>query len=230
MVIDTTWFGSQNCIILYWDHNQQHLQYWHYAEREHSGLVAKDLQKLRRQKVVCASTTTDPGKIILKAVKSVYPDIPKQRCLVHIQRESLNWLTRKPKDPASKHLVPLIQQLPAIKTKEESIKWLQYYSSWKKRWIDYLYKERGEHSDYSKKPSRILRVVSYLDRAVEGMFCFIENPAIPWNTNGLEGRLSSLKQHYRQHRGMISSLRKSYLAWYITVIVNKCKSPTRNCY
>jgi len=221
MVIDTTWFGKTDCLTLYWDHNRQYLQYWRYGSAENSDSIVEDLLNLKEKGVVCASTTTDSSKIILKAIQTVYPDIPKQRCLVHLQREALNWLTRKPKDDPSQQLILLVNRLVLIRTKAESKVWLDDFSNWSNTWLDYLQRQRGNHYDYSQRSSRILRIASYLSRSLNGIFCHLDSNSIPWNTNGLEGRLSPLKQHYRQHRGLNTLLRKSYLSWYATYIINK---------
>jgi hypothetical protein len=221
MVVDTTWFGKEICLTLYWDHNQQYLQWWRYGLKELSEPITTDFKALRCHKVICTSTTTDSSKIILKSIEAVYPGIPKQRCLIHIHRESLNWLTRNPTDKPSQELVVLINQLLKIYTKQVSEDWIKSFSIWKKRWIKRLYQQRGERYNYSKKVSRILRVASYINRSLDGLFCYLDNLEIPWNTNGLEGRLSALKQHYRQHRGLSQKLLESYFGWYIHLIINK---------
>lgn len=231
LVIDTTWFTKENCLTLYWDHNQQYVQHWKYSNRELSDKITEDLLFLKEHGVKLVSTTSDSSKIILKAVNTVYPEIPKQRCLIHLHRESLNWLTREPKDLPSQELVKLIHNLLTVRTLKDKIKWLERFNLWKQKWLSSLKQLRGPKYDYSQRASRILRVVTYLNRSLDGLFTYLDNSLIPWHTNGLEGRFGSLKQHYRQHRGLIRQLRGSYLAWYVTVIINKSKNlPTHLCY
>jgi hypothetical protein len=62
--------------------------------------------------------------------------------------------------------------------------------------------------------SDLIRARSMLLNALPHMFYYLDDPAIPPTTNGLEGYFARLKNHYRQHRGLAPSLRPNYFAWY----------------
>lgn len=51
-------------------------------------------------------------------------------------------------------------------------------------------------------------------RALPDMFYYLDDPAVPISTSGLEGYFSRLKRHYRQHRGLSKLKLKSYFQWY----------------
>ena len=62
--------------------------------------------------------------------------------------------------------------------------------------------------------SDLKRARSMLIKALPHMFHYLDDPAIPTTTNGLEGYFARLKNHYRHHRGLAITLRPNYFAWY----------------
>lgn len=120
LIIDATWFKRNHCLLVYWDHNQQKAQWWRYATSENGFEISQDLWQLQDRGVFCASITSDGGTGLNTAINLVYPSIPHQRCLVHVQRQSLAWLTRNPKTIPGQQLKPLIQTLSTIETREQA--------------------------------------------------------------------------------------------------------------
>lgn len=228
LIIDATWFRRDCCLLVYWDHDLQRVQRWRYTTSENGFEIAKDLRQLRTKGVICASITSDGGKGINTAISCVYPTTPHQRCIVHIQRYGLAWLTRNPKTIPGQQLKPLVQQLSKVKTKKQADRWIKKVLAWEKRWSWFLkertYQEGTRSWWYTHKSLR--RVRALVINAVPNLFHYLEDSKIPKTSNGLEGRFGSLKMHYRQHRGLSKKRRKAYLAWYLTVVVNGEK-PTR---
>ena len=193
------------------------------------------MEKLREAGVTCSSVTSDGKRSTVSAVKSVYPDIPHQRCIIHVHRYASARITRRPRTQAGKEIQLIAHALLAIRTHEDKERWLVAYQYWCGRWEEFL-KEKS--CGISQKTGQIiswfthksLRAVrTHLNNALPHLFHYLDDKNISKDTNGLEGRFSSFKQHYRQHRGLSPKRRKGYIAWYITVIVNK-DSPTRNGY
>ena len=89
LVLDATWFGRQHCFLIYWDADLKHTQWWRYATSENSDEIIQDLINLKKANVICSSITSDGGGGIRKAVEMVYPNIPHQRCITHVQRLGL---------------------------------------------------------------------------------------------------------------------------------------------
>ena len=116
LIIDATWFKRNHCLIVYWDHDRQNVQRWRYTTSENGVEITQDLRWLQDRGVLCASITSDGGTGLNTAVNLVYPDIPHQRCVVHVQRQGLAWLTRNPKTIPGQQLKPFIQQLSTIET------------------------------------------------------------------------------------------------------------------
>ncbi len=233
LVIDATWFKRESCIIVYWDSGLKKIQWWHYTEGERLLVVLGDLNKLEEKGVVLTSATSDGAKGIQAAVNIKYPEIPHQRCMVHLQRLSLALITRKPRTCAGQEIKPLVKLLSAIDTVEKKKQWIKSFEKWCAKHENFL-KEKtypethvvnGKRWWYTHKSLR--RVRALIANAIPNLFYYLDDENIPKTSNGLEGRFSSLKQHYRQHRGLSKKRREAYLAWYITVVVNK-ELPTRS--
>lgn len=157
----------------------------------------------------------------------LYPSIPHQRCVVHVQRLGSILLTCRPKTLAGRDLKLLLKMLSAVRSPQERDDWLLAFQSWYDRWDEFL-KERSSSPETGRSwyTHRFLRKVRTLIRnAIPDLFWYVEDPSIPKDTNGLEGRFSGLKFHYRQHRGMSLERRSAYLAWYVSTVINRT-SPT----
>lgn len=238
MVIDGTWFGRGSCFLVYWDHDREHAQRWRYTTGERTFEAWEDLRKLKEQGVIPASVTSDGARGIVNAVSMMYLDIPHQRCITHLQRQCLALITQKPRHQAGREIKGIVQELSQISSHELKGQWLGKFNGWCNRWDGYLgekthakdlpeeerYKAKGRKWWYTHGSLR--RVRASIQNAIPDLFHYLDDPAIPKTSNGLEGRFSSLKQHYRQHKGLSEERRGAYLAWYLTVVVNGEK-PTR---
>lgn len=231
VIIDATWFKRNHCLLVYWDHDRQRVQCWRYTTSENGVEITHDLRWLKARGVICVSITSDGSTGINTAVNLVYPDIPHQRCVVHVQRQALAWLTRNPKTVSGQQVKPLIQELSTIEAWEHAHQWTTAVLGWEKHWNTFL-KQRTYFPGtkrwwYTHRSLRKVR--SLVIHAIPNLFHYLDDPSIPKTSNGLEGRFGSLKNHYRQHRGLSRERREGYLAWYLTVVVNGEK-PTRFDY
>jgi len=116
--LDATYF-EQFCMLCYQDHDDGYTQLIRFSNGEHFGEIKEDLDNLIKLGVHIESITTDGHKSILKAIKKSLPDVIVQRCLVHIQRMCLLWLTRFPKHDAGMELRRLV--LRYCKSKQKMI-------------------------------------------------------------------------------------------------------------
>lgn len=233
LILDGTWFKrKENCALVYWDFDLKHVQWWRYSTGERSFEISKDLRELKKAGVILKSVTSDGAAGIVRAVQAEYPEIPHQRCVTHLQRDTRRLVTQRPRTDAAKELSPLIPRLSDIETDEGKDKWIKHLRDWSCCWDSFL-KERsyGFREDgrktwwYTHKQLR--RAESLVRHAIPNLFHYLDDETIPKTSNGLEGRFSSFKQHYRQHRGLSKRRRGGYIAWYLTVVVNN-DSPTRN--
>src|SRR5690606_20964891 len=105
--MDATSF-SNFCLVAYQDEFDGYTELIRFTDDEHYPEIKEDLENLIRLGVQLESITTDGHKSILKAIKKSVPDVLVQRCLVHIQRMCLIWLTRLPKHNSGQELRRLV--------------------------------------------------------------------------------------------------------------------------
>lgn len=156
------------------------------------------------------SATVDGNPQVIKLLKTLWPNIIIQRCLVHIQRQGLMWCRRFPKRTDAKHLRALFNRVTYIRTTKERDLFLSDLNLWEQRFGKQIEEKIGRgrvFSDLKKARSMLLK-------AVPNMFHYLDNHNIPFSTNGLEGYFSRLKADYRKHRGLSPKKRGNYFKWY----------------
>ncbi|RYY67039.1 MAG: transposase [Chitinophagaceae bacterium] len=214
--LDATYFG-QFCLLCYQDGEDGYTQLVRFTDGEHYAEIKEDLDNLIKLGVHIESITTDGHKSMLKAIRKSLPDVPAQRCLVHIQRMCLLWLTKFPRHQAGVELRTLVLMLLRIKTYNDRLYWTGELQEWHSRHETFL-KEKTFHEPtgrywYTHKLLR--RSYFTIKRALPNMFHFLYNPKIPSTTNGIEGFFSHLKNHLDLHRGLTVKHRIDFIKWYV---------------
>jgi hypothetical protein len=214
--MDATYFSSF-CLVAYQDDFDGYTQLVRFTDGEHFEEIKEDLHNLIKLGVRLESITTDGHKSVLKAIKKSLPDVIVQRCLVHIQRMCLLWLTRYPKHTAGQELRSLILMLLKIKTHNDKIYWINLFNEWYKAHKSHIDKRtyNPDTGKYWYTHKLLRRSHQVIKRALPNMFHYLENPAIPKTTNGIEGYFSHLKNHLDLHRGLTPKNRINFIKWYI---------------
>lgn len=127
--MDATYF-EKFCLICYQDNLDGYTQLIRFTDSEDYQEMKEDLENLIKLGIQIESITTDGHKSILKAIKNAIPEAKVQRCLVHIQRMCLLWLTRYPKQIAGQELRSIVLKLLKIQTQNDKIFWIQEFSNW----------------------------------------------------------------------------------------------------
>ena len=214
--MDATYF-QQFCLLCYQDHKDGYTQLIRFTDGEHYQEIKEDLDNLIRLGVQIESVTTDGHKSILKAIKKSLPSVLVQRCLVHIQRMCLLWLTRFPKHLAAIELRRLVLMLLYIKTNNDRLYWIKKLIHWYEQHKNYLqektYNEKTGRYWYTHKLVR--RSYFTIKRALPNMFHYLSNPQIPSSTNGIEGFFGHLKNHLDLHRGLTVKNIINFIKWYV---------------
>ena len=156
------------------------------------------------------SCTTDGNPQVIRTIKTLWPGIMAQRCLVHIQRQGLSWCRRSPKTDYARELRALFSIVTYINTEAERDSFIEEFICWEEMYGSAIAKQPEKGEVFSD----IKRARSMLLKALPDMFHYIDKHNIPRSTNGLEGYFSRLKRHYRQHRGLAPKKRENYFAWY----------------
>ena len=204
-------------MVCYQDNKDGYTQLIRFSDGEHYQEIKEDIDNLIKLGVRLESITTDGHKSILKAIKKSDPDIRVQRCLVHIQRMCLLWLTQYPKHPSAQELRRIVLLLPKIKTENDRLYWTRKLNAWYDTYKDYInektYNLESERYWYTHKNLR--RSYMTIKKALPNMFHYLSNPKIPKTTNGIEGFFGHLKNHLDLHRGLTLKNRINFIRWYI---------------
>ena len=156
------------------------------------------------------SCTTDGNSQAIACLKTVWPELIIQRCLVHIQRQGLMWCRVNPRTTEAKKLRKLFVAVTTIKTVEQKDLFLKALDKW----------EKAYGRKIACRPEKgwifpdLKRARSVLLKALPDMFHYLENHSIPFTTNQIEGYFSRLKDKYHDHRGLSPQRRRSYFTWY----------------
>jgi hypothetical protein len=214
--MDATYF-KKFCLLCYQDHEDGYTQLIRFSDGEHYEEIKEDLNNLIKLGVQIESITTDGHKSMLKAIRKALPDVITQRCLVHIQRMCLLWLTRFPKHQAGHELRQHILLLMKIKSNNDRIYWTRELELWYKRHKDYLQEKTFQENTgrYWFTHKLLRRSYFTIKRALPNMFHYLSDPAIPSTTNGIEGFFSHLKNHLDLHRGLTVRHRIDFIKWYV---------------
>ncbi len=156
------------------------------------------------------SFTVDGNPQVIRTIKTLWPDILIQRCLVHIQRQGLMWCRHKPRTTYARKLRDIFLQVTRIRTVLERDRFLKSVDRWENEYGEYIH----IHPERGRVFSDVKRARSMLLKAMPDMFHYLDNQGIPFSTNGLEGYFSRLKRDYRQHRGLTKQKLNNYFAWY----------------
>ena len=214
--LDATYF-EQFCLLCYQDDEDGYTQLIRFTDGEHYEEIKEDLDNLLKLGIQIESITSDGHKSILKAIKKSVPDAYAQRCLVHIQRMCLLWLTQYPKHIAGQELRQLVLLILKIKTENDRRYWTRELQQWSEHHKQYLnertYNTETERYWFTHKLLR--RSYTTIKRALPNMFHYLSNAKIPRTTNGIEGYFSHLKNHLDIHRGLTVKHRINFIKWYI---------------
>jgi hypothetical protein len=170
-------------------------------------------EPLKSKSLSPRSCTVDGNPHVIKTLKTLWPDIIIQRCLVHIQRQGLMWCRQNPQRFDAKELRYIFLHVPYIKSYEQRDALLQEIHKWELRWGIFI----DAQPEHGKVFSDLKRARSMLLKAIPDMFHYLDDPSIPPTTNGLEGYFARLKQRYCQHRGLTPSKRHNYFQWYFNL-------------
>ena len=221
LIIDGT-YTSDFCILNYLDNDLKYLQFYNIVKRENYNNYVADLELLKQSGLNIVSITSDGQKGLIKAINRVFPNIIHQRCIIHVQRMSLIYLTRFPKTDAGITFRYWVKKLHEINSYEKRDFWIMQFSGWCRKYDSFL-KEKSESLSgrkwYTHKLLR--RTRSLIKNALPNIFYYLDNPEIPKSSNGLECRFSYLKNNLAIHRGLTKKNRRNFILWYNYFKYNK---------
>jgi len=214
LMIDGTYFG-EICLLNYFDNDLKHLQYYEIVKQENYLDFKLGLELLKTAGLNIVSITSDGDRGLIMAINEVFPGIVHQRCIVHVQRMGLAYLTRFPKYPAGRELRKIVLDLHKVSDYKDRSEWINRYRNWESEYYNFL-SERTEFLSDKRlyKHYGIRQVRTLVNNTLPHLFHYLDDPKIPKSNNGLERRFSYLKNNLRIHRGLSQEHRKSFLLWY----------------
>lgn len=206
----------------------EHVLNWQWATSENSAAYKALLAPLAPADLI----TTDGAGGALKAIKALWPDTPIQRCLVHIDRQSLRDLAASPRSAAGKALLKLLQELKEIETIEAARQWLTKLNAFHLLYKDWLNQRTQAKQDpaYAARTGkkwwythqRTRRVYQRLQRLQRQgqLFAYLQHPdgtprdkPLKEHTNEAESINSVLRGLLQAHRGASSQHQAQILEW-----------------
>ena len=130
LLIDGTYYSDNHCLIVYRAENIRRTLFYRFTRAEDDDEIASDLVNIRSMGYKVIGITTDGGDNIVRGVEYVYPDVHRQRCVVHVQRECLNSITLHPRSPEARLLRNLVMKLNDVRSTNDKLYWLSMYRKW----------------------------------------------------------------------------------------------------
>jgi transposase-like protein len=210
MVYDATYFHKDGCLLNLMDATNQRIVAHRYVHKESFREAYPWFLDLRRQGLSPSFITTDGEISVLRAMKAVWPQAKKQRCLYHLQHEGMRWLRTYPKTEAGKALRTILSTLSSVRTVQEKDSFINGYQYWLSQYKDYALWKAGP----TVAGKDLRRTMVLINNALPDMFHYLEDRKVHATTNALEGFHSRLKGDYRRHRGLTKEHRIQFINWY----------------
>lgn len=196
-------------IVFFYFFNRENYDSWHFV-----------LNKIRQEYGIPPCIVSDGQKGLRKAIRELFPNTKHQRCLAHIIRLSLAWLTKNPKTKAGIELRMIMRLLGKVKTLEIERAWTKSFIEWDKKYQQFL-KEKSKSPETGRDwytHRRLRGVRSLIIYALPNMFNFIKDPSIPSTSNLLEGGInSSMRELLQRHRGLDEEKQKVLISEFLKV-------------
>lgn len=217
LLIDGTFYSDGHCLIIYRAENLKRTLFYRFTTMEDDDEIASDLLNIKAMGYNIAGITTDGSDNIIRAAEYAFPDVPRQRCMVHVQRECLRSITMHPRSPAARLLRGLVMRLGDVETANDMRWWMNMFCRWEEDNREYAC-EKGLLPNSGQAyfiRNDLRKAYIHLRRAIPNLFVFIDHPGIPKTTNAVEAFFGHLKDHLRLHRGLSGARVDSFIKWYL---------------
>ncbi len=217
LLIDGTYFANKVCLILYRNNNIKTTLFYRLTDGEWEEELRENLENILKLGITIESVTCDGLRNIFRAIRKVTPTTIIQRCLAHIQREALIWLTKHPQSQAGFELREVVKTLHLIDNRDKWGYWIMEVVHWHEKYHSYVNEKTYQEQTgrYWYKHRSVRKAFVHIKRALPDMFHYLDNPRIPKTTNGLESFFGHLKQNISVHRGLSKEHYKNYIKWYL---------------
>jgi len=222
LILDATWNHREWCLLLYRDSKGQILTHRFDVAERYQGYL-EDLTQIKSAGYQPQAIVSDGHLALLKAIDAVYPQVPQQRCLLHIQRQCLLWLTQHPKTLAAGSLRYIVLQLLKVDSSDDAHVWNVLFDAWSELFTDVL-NERTYSAGPKDKPKRswwythksLRKAWRLLKNSQPHLWLWLDQTTVPKTTNLLEGGINApIKRLLHRHSGLRLDRQKLAIAWWV---------------
>ncbi|MDB5204313.1 MAG: family transposase [Candidatus Taylorbacteria bacterium] len=212
LIVDATYIHSHSpCALVAIDEND-HI-YWRFAPYESYKYWLEFLASFREPEIIIM----DGQKGLFAAAKTLWSDVPIQRCQFHVIAFALQYLGRKPKEEVGKELIDILYRLKDAKTLAERDCWIFLYKMWEKKW-EIILSSKNAYGNFQYPRLRSTRLI--IRRALPNLFTFLDHVDAPNTTNLVEGWVNSaIAEALRMHRGLRVYEKKAL----VSILLSKLK-------
>lgn len=229
IVLDGTKIAFKTIVLVAYEYLSKQPLAWAFVEQEKFETWGQFLLPIDQTHVVHAFVS-DGQKGLKKAIHFLFPDALHQRCVAHVIRLSLSWLTKNPQSIAGQELRSLVCVLSSVTTEEDAKTWVSNLLAWNKQHAEFIaHKSINPATGRKRHTHRKLRAVrSLILNALPDLFWYTKDDRIPSTTNDVEGGINSpLKELLHRHRGITKEEKMVLVSQYLNSRRTK-KLPTRN--
>ncbi|OGL74449.1 hypothetical protein A3C96_03305 [Candidatus Uhrbacteria bacterium RIFCSPHIGHO2_02_FULL_60_10] len=200
---------------------------WRFSRRECFAAWLPFLTTLKDRGAKPEFVVCDGQKGLQIAIRTVWPEAKTQRCVVHVHRQAMAWLTRNPKTAAGQALRRLVSGIFDVRTVRQRRRWQRRFRRWDRRHRSFLKERTVGPNGWWYTHRRVRAVRSLIRNSLPNLFRFVKRPDVPRTSNHVEGGINSrIKELLRSHRGLKRHQRLALVSWYLHLRATKI--PTRN--
>jgi hypothetical protein len=212
---DGTYFGHWGCSTAF--KTERKIIYSAFVQRETYATYSYSFCRLVELGYDIIGLTSDWHGSLVSAFKSLFPDKPHQRCLVHTQMFGETLLTKNPETQAGRELLELVTVLNTIHNHNQKEIWLRWFVRWEHRYLTFI-NQRSRSSDGTKQwwytHTNVRKVYRSLKASLDHLFLYLDHPGLEKDTNGLEAEYKHLKQKVSVHKGLKRHRKVNFIQWY----------------
>jgi hypothetical protein len=229
IVLDGTKIAPDTILLVAYEHTSLQPLMWAFVRQEMFETWGEFLLPIEQEYVVHA-IVSDGQKGLKKAIRLLFPSALHQRCVAHVVRLSLSWLTKHPQSEAARELRTLVCVLPSVVSEEDAQRWETELRAWDTRHAPFLIQKSVNpvtgRKQYTHRKLRAVR--SLILNALPDLFRYTTDARIPSTTNDVEGGVNSpLKELLHRHRGITKEEKAVLVSQYLNNRRTE-KVPTRD--
>jgi len=173
----------------------------------------------------------DGQKGMIAAIHTIWPGVPFQRCIAHVERLVRLRVSCHPTTGAGYALLRLSTRLKSVWTRRQKRRWLRSFKHWRKKYKSTINQKTkvmllSGRKSWRYTHGRLHSAYSLLNNSLSNLFTYVGHWDIPRTTNLVEGGINArIKELIHRHRGLPGEKKKIIAFNYL---LKRRGKPTRN--